>query len=348
MPAPRPFRAGVALALSAGVAFGVTAPLTQRFGRGLGPFTTAALLYLGAALVSAWRGRAPDEALVQRKHLPRIGLAALAGAFLAPACLAFGLQRATGTAASLMLNLEAVLTVMLAAAVLHEHVGARLLLGVLAMLGGGAVLVLGGGFAGAYSWLGLAAVAVATLGWAVDNVTLRPLAELDSAQLVLTKSAFGVLLSVGAALAWREPWPGGEAAARLIACGATGYGLSLRLYLLAQRRIGAGRTGSLFGLSPFIGALVAWGLGQGSFQAGTWLAAALFGLGAYLHATEQHAHAHTHQPLEHEHTHRHDDGHHGHVHVPPVSGEHSHPHHHDRVTHEHPHAPDVHHGHRHP
>ena len=42
---------GALLALVAAVLFGVSTPLVQMAGRGLGPFTTAALLYAGAAAV---------------------------------------------------------------------------------------------------------------------------------------------------------------------------------------------------------------------------------------------------------------------------------------------------------
>ena len=342
----RPFRAGTLLAVTAGVAFGVTAPLTQRFGRGVGPFTTAALLYLGAGAASIAR-RAENEAAVRSRHLGRIVLAATAGAFVAPVCLAFGLQRATGTAASLMLNVEAVFTVLLAAALLHEHVGHRAQLATAAMVAGGMVLVAGTGLGGTASATGLAAIAFATLCWAVDNVVLRPLAELDSARVVLWKAAFGVALSLGAAILWGESRPAGTSAVALVACGATGYGMSLRLYLQAQRRIGAGRTGSLFSLAPFVGAVVAFFLGQGTLGSSTLPAAALFALGAYLHATERHAHRHTHEPIEHEHAHRHDDAHHDHVHEPAVMGEHSHLHRHGPMIHEHAHAPDVHHAHTH-
>src|SRR4051812_38785201 len=104
MAAGHPFRVGTLLAVGAATAFGVTAPLVQRFGRQVGPFTTAALLYGGAALVSTLRSRAGVEARVERRHWARIAMAGVAGAFIAPVCLAFGLQRAAGTSASLMLN----------------------------------------------------------------------------------------------------------------------------------------------------------------------------------------------------------------------------------------------------
>jgi hypothetical protein len=133
----------------------------------------------------------------------------------------------------------------------------------------------------------------------------------------------------------------------LLACGATGYGLSLRLYLLAQRRIGAARTASIFALAPFVGAALAWVLGARSAGALTAVSAGLFGIGVFLHLTERHGHSHLHEPVNHEHAHRHDDGHHGHHHDPPVVGEHTHAHRHEPIEHDHEHAPDIHHGHGH-
>lgn len=49
----RPALRGGVLALLAATLFGVNTPLVQRAGQGLGAFTTAALLYAGAALIGA-------------------------------------------------------------------------------------------------------------------------------------------------------------------------------------------------------------------------------------------------------------------------------------------------------
>ena len=48
-----PAQRGGLLALLAAALFGLSTPLVQGFGAGVGPFTTAALLYGGAALVAA-------------------------------------------------------------------------------------------------------------------------------------------------------------------------------------------------------------------------------------------------------------------------------------------------------
>src|SRR5689334_11523458 len=103
MPAIR----GSLLALAAAVLFGISTPLVQKFGSGVGPFTTAALLYAGAAVAGAVsRRRVEREARMVPGDLPRVLAMAAFGAVLGPVALAWGLQRTSGTSASLMLTLE--------------------------------------------------------------------------------------------------------------------------------------------------------------------------------------------------------------------------------------------------
>ena len=344
-----PIAAGVLLAIASAVAFGVTTPVIAWAGRDLGPLGTAALLYIGAALAAgAMRLRAPAAgASLRRADIPRIIGIAIAGAAVAPTFLAWGLARAGATAGSLVLNLEAVLTVLLAWAIYREALGRRVVLAVVLMAAGGAVLALDVGARSSAGLLGALAVAAATLGWAIDNTLTRPLADRDPLQVIAAKGALGATLTTTIALVRGEPMPAAWAAAVLLACGATGYGMSLRLYLLAQRRIGAARTGSVFALAPFVGAAIAFALGDRTASAWTAGAAVCFAIGVYLHVSENHRHAHVHHPMDHEHAHRHDDGHHTHPHAPPVTGEHSHPHRHEPVAHSHAHAPDLHHDHSH-
>jgi drug/metabolite transporter (DMT)-like permease len=340
---------GVLLAALAAVAFGITTPVVAWAGRDIGPLATAALLYMGAALTALTLDLTirDKEASVRRTDVPRLIGIAVAGGAVAPALLAWGLQRAGATAGSLLLNLEAVFTVFLARALFHEPIGRRVALAVACMAAGGAALTLDSSATGSFGLFGVLAVAGATAAWALDNALTRPLAERDPFQVILVKGALGASITGVVALARGEHMPPLGHAAVLLACGATGYGASLYCYLLAQRRIGAGRTGSVFALAPFIGAALAWGLGDRHAGALGLAAAGLFGLGVFLHVSERHGHHHVHQPTEHEHMHRHDDGHHMHTHDPPFVGEHSHPHRHDRVEHEHDHAPDIHHAHPH-
>jgi drug/metabolite transporter (DMT)-like permease len=337
---------GVGLAAIAAIAFGITTPLVAWAGAWVGPLSTAALLYAGAAASSAvLRVARPSGSKLTRADLPRLAAVAIAGAAIAPALLAWGLQRTGATSGALLLNLEAVFTAALARLVFREPIGGRVAAALGAITAGGVALVLAAASAGDWRIPGVVAIAGATLAWAIDNTLTRPLAERDPLAVVAGKGGIGATLSLAAALLAGEHVPPLRPALVLLACGATGYGLSLRLYLTAQRRIGAARTGSVFALAPFVGAAVAIALGDRALDGLTALAAALFALGVYLHASEHHAHEHSHAPVEHDHPHRHDDGHHDHVHDPPVAGEHSHAHRHGTVVHSHEHAPDLHHDH---
>lgn len=340
---------GVAFAALAAITFGVTTPVIAWSGRDLGPFTTAALLYVGAVVVAVvlrvWRGRA--DAPLRRADFPRVIAVAVIGGAIAPTLLAWGLQRSGATIGALLLNLEAVFTVLLARAFLREPIGLRVAIAVAAMVAGGVALALDVWSDASWGVLGVLAVAAAAAAWATDNVLTRPLAERDPMEVIASKGGVGALVTVTAALIAGEPWPPWWAIASLLACGATGYGLSLRLYLLAQRRIGAARTGSVFALAPFIGAALAFAAGDRAGGTWTLVAAGLFGLGVYLHVTERHAHHHVHDALEHDHLHRHPDEHHTHDHDPPFIGEHAHSHRHDRYEHDHEHGPDLHHHHTH-
>lgn len=342
----RPALHGTVLALLSALAFGLATPLVQRFGHGVGSFATAALLYTGAAVVGLVT-QSSTEARLRREHLRRIAMIAVLGAGLAPAALAWGLARTSGTAASLMLNLEAVFTIVLARLFYAEHVGRRVAVAAALLVAGGALLVFDRSESGGTTHvIGLVAVAAAALGWAMDNTLAKPLAQVDPASVVAAKGALGAMLSSCAALALGETWPSPLPLLGLVVVGATGYGLSLRLYYKAQRALGAGRTASVFAAAPFCGAILAWTLGEpaGLYAA---LAGAVMIGGLVLHMTERHAHRHTHEALVHEHMHRHDDGHHDHVHDPMPEGEHTHEHRHTRMAHEHAHVPDLHHGHGH-
>ncbi len=343
-----PIAAGGLLAVMAAATFGATVPLIQRAGRGVGPFATAACLYGGAFVFAAAMALARRPAERARFGLGRILVIALLGAAVAPTLLAWGLQRVAGMAAALMLNFEAVFTVLLARAVWREQLGRRVVTALGAMFAGGVLLTIDtsrgiGGFGG---W-GAAAIAGATLAWATENVVSRPLAEQEPFAVVAAKSAIGTAITAAIALVGHDAVGDWWRVLALGACGAAGYGLSLALYLRAQRGVGAARTASIFALAPFVGALGAWILGDRALSPAIAAAAVLFAVGVALHLTEGHRHRHRHEALVHEHPHRHDDGHHDHAHDPPIIGEHTHVHEHPEVEHEHEHAPDVHHRHGH-
>ena len=154
-------RGGLLALLAAGL-FGLSTPLVQRFGQGLGAFTTAALLYAGAALVALVMRHPPGrEAALRRSDLPRLLAMAGFGAVVGPVALAWGLQRTSGSSASLMLTLEALFTAVLAWKLYGETMDKRVAAAMLLLLAGGMALVLEQGLAGNTQLLGLLAVLAA-------------------------------------------------------------------------------------------------------------------------------------------------------------------------------------------
>jgi len=336
------------LALLSATLFGISTPLVQRAGAGVSPFWTASLLYGGAAMVGLATRRRPErEARLIAADWPRLAAMALFGAGLGPVALAWGLQHTSGASASLLLTLEALFTALLARLLYREDMDRRVWSAMLLLSVGGMVLVADQGRSGSPQLLGLLAVMGATAAWGVDNSLSRGLADRDPGQVVLGKAVLGALVTGSIAVWAGAAVPAWPAALALLVIGASGYGLSLRFYLLAQRAFGAARTGSVFAFAPFIGAVLAAALGDKGLSGLTALGSLFMLAGVALHLAESHVHEHIHEAIEHEHAHRHDDGHHGHHHDPMPVGAHSHAHLHARVTHTHAHVPDAHHTHTH-
>ncbi len=280
-------RAGALAAIGAAACFGVTVPLVQRFDHDVGPWSTAALLYIGSALAAGGFGGARESL---RPHTARIVIIALLGAAVAPAVLAMGLRRIDGASASLLLGFEAAFTVLFARLLYREPITRRLALALAVMFAGGVVLVRptlhapqGGS--------GSALVLLAVLCWAGDSALMRPLSDLSATRVVRAKSLVGVAASAIVALASGEPRPPLVASALLVAFGALGYGVSLRLYLRSQRNVGAARTASVFSIAPFFGAIVAIAMGERGDLVALASAAALLAAGVALQATERYEHS---------------------------------------------------------
>jgi drug/metabolite transporter (DMT)-like permease len=334
------------------VTFGASAPLTAAFAGGASPVLVAGLLYAGAAavlvpvaLVRVARGQARS---IGRSEWPDLLALTVLGGIIGPVLLVVGLERLSSSIASLLLNLEAVATVLIGAAAFGEHVGRRAWLALTLVVAGGAVLV--GAPTGAVDPLGVAAVAGACLCWGVDNNLSRRLSLHDVFVVSGAKAAgAAVPMLVVATVAAGD---GAPAVGPLLVVGAVGYGVSIGLDLFALRQLGASREAVIFATAPFVGAVVGLLLGDPLGWAGV-VAGSLMALGVVVLFREEHEHLHRHEPLEHEHWHTHDDGHHDHDHPPDLRvvtgrrGRHAHVHVHDEVEHSHRHVPDSHHRHRH-
>jgi drug/metabolite transporter (DMT)-like permease len=347
---------GVIYALLAAALFGASTPFSKILVGQVAPVTLAGLLYLGSGLglliwftlrALAAGGKQATSARLTLPDLPWLGGAILAGGIAGPVLLMFGLTLTPASSASLLLNMEGVLTALLAWFVFKENFDRRIFFGMVLIVAAGILLSWDQRPALGVPWGALAIVA-ACLCWAIDNNLTRKVSASDAVQIAGIKGLVAGSVNLSIALVLGLPLP--EASTALIAgvVGFGGYGLSLVLFVLALRHLGTARTGAYFSVAPFAGAAIALLMPGETPGPVFWLAAALMGAGIWLHLSETHAHMHSHALMSHAHGHSH-DAHHQHTHDFPWDGKepHSHPHQHEPLTHSHPHFPDIHHRHRH-
>lgn len=344
-------RRGVILALGSAVLFGLTAPFSKILLGRIDPQLLAGLLYLGAgvglAAIQGVRlaiGLPAEEAPLNRANAPWLAGAVVAGGLLAPLLLMEGLRETSAANGSLLLNLESLATMAIAWLAFRENVDARLLVGAAAILAGAIALSWRGH--GLELDRGALLVAGACLLWGVDNNLTRMVSAADPVRIATIKGLVAGSANIAGALALGAAAPDALSAGSAALLGFLGVGLSLVLFILALRGLGAARTSAYFSLAPFIGAVASILMLGEKPTVPLLVSGALMGLGLWLHLSERHEHRHEHEPVEHEHSHVHDD-HHRHSHDGPVTEPHSHRHRHERLIHSHPHYPDLHHRHSH-
>lgn len=339
---------GVLSALGAALLFGAGTPLAKLLLDHINPWLLAALLYLGSGLgLSIYRiiTHAPPVHIAKHE-ISWLAGAIISGGIIAPVLLMLGLSHLPASNVALLLNMEVVLTALLAWYVFKENVDRHIFIGMAAIVAGAVILSWSGRFDFSHasaSWLVLAAC----LAWAIDNNLTRKVSLTDATWLAAIKGLVAgfVNLLLAIFIGIKLPPLFNSMGAMLV--GFFAYGVSLSLFVVGLRHLGTARTGAYFSIAPFIGALIAIFLGEPLTPAFL-LAGSLMGLGIWLHLTEKHEHLHDHEELSHDHEHIHDE-HHQHEHDFPVAAgvRHKHYHKHAALQHRHVHYPDIHHQHKH-
>jgi len=254
-------RLGPGVALAAAVLFGLSAPAAKLLAGAVDAWLLAGLLYLGSGvglgfyrLTQRLLGRVGSEAPLGRQDLPWLDGAIAVGGIIGPVLLMYGLAAGTVVQSSLLLNLEGVFTALLAWSFFRENFDARIAIRMAAIAAGAGVL----------AWKpadGLALdapalfVAGACLAWAIDNNLTRRVSGGDPLQIAALKGIAAGSINVLLAVVQEAPWP---APAAILDAGLVrflGYGMSLVLFVLGLRFLGAARTGAYFSTAPFVGAI---------------------------------------------------------------------------------------------
>lgn len=342
----------ILFALLAAALFGASTPFAKLLVGDISPVLLAGLLYLGSGLgltiIRLVRDRGWQSSGLTRTEWPWLLGAIFFGGVVGPVALMFGLMTTSGSSASLLLNLEAVLTAVIAWVVFRENADRRIVLGMAAIVAGGLVLSWPMQNSRSSDWIGPLLVGVACLCWAIDNNLTRKVSASDALFIAGSKGIMAGIVNTLLAWVLGATLPSAVLTLETMTVGLLGYGFSLVMFVLALRGLGAARTGAYFSTAPFIGALISLLAFGESTGLRFWMAALLMGIGVWLHLTEKHEHEHEHEPLVHEHPHTH-DAHHQHTHDFEWNGKGEHVHLHTHVTtkHSHDHFPDIHHRHGH-
>src|SRR5262249_45017708 len=147
---------------------------------------------------------------------------------------------------------EGAMTALLAWFVFREPVNRRVAIGMLCMAGGGIPLSWSGtpGFEG---FTGPLMIVGACAAWGLDNNLTRKVSLADPLQIVQWKGLVAGPISLALGL-----WAGGSLSHAFdvvlaMIVGFVGYGLSLALFVIALRHLGAARTAAYFSTAPFVG-----------------------------------------------------------------------------------------------
>jgi len=346
---------GVPYALLAALLFGGSTPLAKELLGTVNPLLLAGLLYCGsgAGLATVLLARTlltPNRRAINwpaRSEWRWLAVAIVLGGIAAPPLLMHGLSRTPASTASLLLNLESVLTALFAWYLFRENFDRRIALGMAAIVAGGIVLAWTPGAPVSVTG-GSLLIAGACACWALDNNFTRKVSERDPLAVAAMKGIVAGTVNLGVALYVGARVPDARTAVAALALGFAAYGVSLALFVLALRHLGTARAGAYYAIAPFFGALYAILVQHEPATLSVAVAGALMAFGVWLHIAERHRHRHRHEAQRHTHAHRHDE-HHRHAHDFAWDGTepHVHDHVHAPIDHSHIHVPDIHHRHRH-
>lgn len=341
-------------ALLAALFFGCIAPGTKILAKDIPPQSLAGLLYFSAGLglfivLVLKKEFRQSISMFQPSDRKWLAAATLFGGILGPAFLTYAMIRMTGATASLLLNLESVLTSLIAWTIFKEHFEKKIVWGMLLIVAGCLILSLKPLHpSGTDTLVGVLFIALACLSWGIDNNVTRNISHLNP---VFTASIKGLIagsvnLFLGFMIGEKLVMNGVLLQAGVL--GFLGIGVSLVAFILSLAKIGTARTGALFSTAPFIGSVLSILILGEKLTIPFSIALFLMACGVWLHLSENHVHEHTHSFLEHNHEHIHDDHHqHSHQAGDPGGEYHSHWHRHEPMVHSHPHFPDIHHQHKH-
>lgn len=248
----------VILAIMAAALYAINVPLSKLLLNSVEPEMMAAFLYLGAgvglliyALLRKVCGIESKSEPLTKKELPYT-LAMIVLDIAAPILLMIGITKTASANVSLLNNFEIVATTLIALLVFKEAVSKKLWFAIVLVTAASIVL----GFEGAESFSfneGSVYVIGACLCWGLENNCTRMLSSKSSTEITTIKGCFSGLGSLAVAFMAGESLPQFKLILLVMLLGFVAYGLSIKLYIMAQKDLGAAKTSAFYSVAPFLG-----------------------------------------------------------------------------------------------
>ena len=325
----------VILAFLAAVFYAINTPVSKFLLNNVTPTFMAAFLYLGAGvgvgIMYLFHIKKEEKAeRLTKQDLPyTIGMIVLDIA--APIFLMIGIKMGTASNASLLGNFEIVVTTLMALLIFKEQVSGKLWIAIGLITLSSIVLSFEGSGSFQFS-IGSLFVILATCCWGLENNCTRKISDKSTYEIVLLKGIFSGGGSFTIAMVLGEKIPEMIYIAIVMLLGFVAYGLSIFLYIRAQRNLGAAKTSAYYAVAPFIGSFLAFVVNGEKLAVEYFIGLALMLVGTVFvvydtminHHLHGHTHTivHTHNGVTHTHmiTHEHEHNHfgneegHGHKH----------------------------------
>lgn len=309
----------------AAVFYAINIPMSKLLLIHITPTFMASFLYFGAGtgigilyLLGRRQTRRNEENLSREDFPFTLGMIVLDIA--APILLMIGLTSATSANASLLNNFEIVATSLIALIVFKEFISVRLWIAILLITLSSMLLSVEDVSSFRFSY-GSLFVLAAAICWGFENNFTRKLSTKNTYQIVILKGMFSGLGSFIIALIRGDRFPQGLYIVLALVLGFIAYGLSIFLYVKAQRDLGAAKTSAYYAIAPFVGSLLSFAILRESVAENYLLALFIMLIGSSLVVVDtlvtKHTHIHTHiivnefegvtskQPVKHTHQHTH-------------------------------------------
>lgn len=325
----------VILALLAAIFYAINTPFSKLLLDHVEPTFMAAFLYLGAGIgvgcmhLFHYDHEEKSEKLTSEDWFYAVGMIILD--IVAPIFLMLGINLGSASNASLLGNFEIVATTVIALLIFKEKISKRLWTAIGFITLSSIILSFEGSGSFKFS-IGSFFVILATCCWGLENNCTRKISDKSTYEIVMLKGIFSGGGSFSIAMIIGETVPAVKYIVVVMLLGFVAYGLSIFLYIRAQRDLGAAKTSAYYAVAPFVGAFLAFIVNGEKLTVMYYIGLLFMLIGTafvvYDTIIKYHLHGHTHTIV-----HRHNGVTHTHL----IIHEHEHNHFRNEEKHEHKH-----------